>query len=130
MRMKLKSETIIEVKNMTIKIEDLDKIDFSDIAEPGIRPPVSVGRMLMEEFLNPLGWTKYKLAKEIGVSQSRIGEIVSGSRAVTVDTDLRLCKLFGLSDGWWLRLQLGYDIDVGKEKMKKVLAGIQPVVHS
>jgi len=64
--------------------------------------PVTPGEMLEEEFLKPLGLTKYRLAKDIGVPAQRIGEIVSGKRAVTADTDLRLCRYFGLSDGWWL----------------------------
>jgi addiction module HigA family antidote len=67
--------------------------------------PVSPGEMLLEEFLKPMALTQYRLAKEIGVPQRRIGEIVAGKRAVTADTDLRLCRFFGLSDGWWLRLQ-------------------------
>ncbi|MEA3302961.1 MAG: HigA family addiction module antitoxin [Pseudomonadota bacterium] len=113
---------------MTIKIEDLDKIDFSDVSDGQIMPGVTVGEMLTEEFMVPLGWSKYKLAKELGVDQTRVGEIIAGKRAVTVDTDLRLCKLFGLSDGWWLRLQVGLDVALAKAKMKKVLAGIQPVV--
>ena len=64
--------------------------------------PVSPGEMLEEEFLEPLGLTKYRLAKDIGVPPQRIGDIVAGKRAITADTDLRLCRYFGLSDGWWL----------------------------
>ena len=71
--------------------------------------PVSPGEMLEEEFLNPLGMSKYRLAKNIGVPAQRIGDIVSGKRGITADTDLRLCRFFGLSDGWWLRLQVHYD---------------------
>ncbi len=67
--------------------------------------PVSPGEMLKEEFLEPLGMTMYRLAKEIGVPAQRIGDIVAGKRSITADTDLRLCRFFGLSDGWWLRLQ-------------------------
>ncbi len=71
--------------------------------------PVSPGEMLDEEFLKPLGLTKYRLAKDIGVPAQRIGDIVAGKRAITADTDLRLCRYFGLSDGWWLRGQANYD---------------------
>jgi addiction module HigA family antidote len=59
--------------------------------------PVSPGEMLEEEFLKPLGLTKYRLAKDIGVPPQRIGDIVAGKRSVTADTDLRLCRYFGLS---------------------------------
>jgi antitoxin HigA-1 len=67
--------------------------------------PVSPGEMLEEEFLKPLGLTKYRLAKDIGVPPQQIGDIVAGKRAITADTDLRLCKYFGLSEGWWLQGQ-------------------------
>jgi len=88
-------------------------------------PPVSPGEMLDEEFLKPLGLTKYRLAKDIGVPAQRIGEIVSGKRAVTADTDLRLCRYFGLTDGWWLRGQVAYDTAIAKELLGEELAGIQ-----
>ncbi|MCU0923254.1 MAG: HigA family addiction module antitoxin [Burkholderiaceae bacterium] len=87
--------------------------------------PVSPGEMLEKEFLEPLGLTKYRLAKDIGVPAQRIGEIVSGKRAITADTDLRLCRYFGLSDGWWLRGQAAYDTAVAKEALQKELAGIR-----
>jgi addiction module HigA family antidote len=87
--------------------------------------PVSPGEMLEEEFLKPLGLTKYRLAKDIGVPAQRIGEIVAGKRAITADTDLRLCRYFGLSDGWWLRGQAAYDTAVTKEALHKELAAIQ-----
>ena len=71
--------------------------------------PISPGEMLAEEFLKPLGMSNYRLAKEIGVPAQRIGDIIAGRRGITADTDLRLCRFFGLSDGWWLRLQADYD---------------------
>jgi addiction module HigA family antidote len=87
--------------------------------------PVSPGEMLEEEFLKPLGLTKYRLAKDIGVPPQRIGDIVAGKRAVTADTDLRLCRYFGLSDGWWLRGQVAYDTALAKEAMREELSRIQ-----
>jgi addiction module HigA family antidote len=86
--------------------------------------PVSPGEVLEEEFLKPLGLTKYRLAKDIGVPPQRIGDIVAGKRAVTADTDLRLCRYFGLSDGWWLRGQASYDTAIAKESLRDVLARI------
>jgi len=88
--------------------------------------PVSPGEMLAEEFLKPLGMSNYRLAKEIGVPAQRIGEILAGKRAITADTDLRLCRFFGLSDGWWLRLQADYDTEVAKANLAKALAKIKP----
>jgi addiction module HigA family antidote len=81
--------------------------------------------MLEEEFLKPLGLTKYRLAKDIGVPAQRISEIVSGKRAVTAETDLRLCRYFGLSDGWWLRGQAAYDTATTKEALRKELVTIK-----
>ncbi len=87
---------------------------------------VSPGEMLTEGFLKPLGMSNTRLAKEIDVPAQRIGEIRAGRRVITADTDLRLCRFFGLSDGWWLRLQADYDTEVAKAAMAKTLAKIKP----
>jgi antitoxin HigA-1 len=89
--------------------------------------PVSPGEMLEEEFLKPLGLTKYRLAKNIDVPAQRIGDIVAGKRGITADTDLRLCRFFGLSDGWWLRLQASHDTVIAKRKLGKSLERIVPL---
>ena len=86
--------------------------------------PVSPGEMLAKEFLEPLGLTKYRLAKDIGVPAQRIGEIVAGRRSITADTDLRLCRYFGLGDGWWLRGQAAYDTAIAREALRDELAAI------
>ena len=65
--------------------------------------PVTPGELLLEEFLKPMEISQYRLAKEIGVPAQRIGDIVSGERTIAADTDLRLCRCFGLSNGYWLR---------------------------
>lgn len=89
-------------------------------------PPVSPGELLYEEFLQPMGITKYRLAKEIGVPPQRIGDIVMGKRAITPDTDLRLCKFFGLSDGYWLRAQALFDLELARRELRRELAEIEP----
>ena len=66
--------------------------------------PIPPGEVLLEEFLKPMGISQYRLAKEIGVPAQRIGEIVAARRSITADTDLRLCRFFGLSEGYWLRI--------------------------
>lgn len=76
--------------------------------------PVTPGELLKEEFLEPMGITQYRLAKEIGVPAQRIREIVAGNRSITADTDLRLCRFFGLSNGYWLRAQAAYDTEVAE----------------
>lgn len=62
--------------------------------------PVTPGEILLEESLRPMGISRYCLAKEIGVPAQRIGDMVAGKRAITADTDLRLCRFFGLSNGY------------------------------
>ena len=91
-------------------------------------PPVSPGEMLLEEFLNPANLSQYALAKAIAVPPRRINEIVLGKRAISADTDLRLCRFFGLSDGWWLKLQAKYDTELAKERLSADLDKIQPLV--
>lgn len=86
--------------------------------------PIHPGEILREEFLVPMGISNYRLAKEIGVPAQRIGEIVAGRRSVTADTDLRLCKFFGLSDGYWLRGQARFDTETAKDAMGDALAQI------
>lgn len=88
--------------------------------------PITPGEMLLEEFLKPMGISQYRLAKEIGVPAQRIGEIVAGRRAITADTDLRLCRFFGLSDGWWLRGQARHDTECAKDALAGALARITP----
>lgn len=84
------------------------------------------GEILMHEFLAPMGISQYRLAKEIGVPQRRIGEIVAGARGVSVDTGLRLSRFFGLSDDFWTGLQLDYEAATAKDAMGEALARIRP----
>ncbi|MDP6415115.1 MAG: HigA family addiction module antitoxin [Gammaproteobacteria bacterium] len=88
--------------------------------------PVTPGELLKEEFLEPMGITKYRLAKEIEVPAQRIGDIVAGKRSITADTDLRLCRFFGLSNGYWLRAQVAHDSEVAERRLKKQLQRIKP----
>ena len=87
--------------------------------------PIHPGEVLLEDFLQPMGITQYALAKAIGVSPRRINEIVHSERAITADTDLRLCKFFGLTEGYWLRGQARYDTEIAKDKLGEVLSRIQ-----
>jgi addiction module HigA family antidote len=88
--------------------------------------PVSPGELLNEEFLKPMALSPYRLAKAINVSPQRIYEIVIGHRAITADTDLRLCRFFGLSNGYWLRAQAAYETEIALEKLSGVLEMIKP----
>jgi addiction module HigA family antidote len=79
--------------------------------------PIHPGEVLLEEFLEPMGISQYRLANDISVSPRRINEIVHGKRAVTADTALRLSRYFGTSDKFWLNLQTGYDLDVERDRL-------------
>ncbi len=87
--------------------------------------PVTPGELLLEEFLKPMGLSQYRLAKEINVPAQRISEIIAGKRSITADTDLRLCKFFGLSKGYWLRAQVAHDTEVAERKMGALLKKIR-----
>ncbi|TVR46047.1 MAG: addiction module antidote protein, HigA family [Planctomycetota bacterium] len=80
-------------------------------------PAVHPGEMLVEEFLKPLGLTQTRLAAETGLPLARINQICLGKRSITADTDLRLCRYFGLSEGWWLRLQTHHDLEIAKRHL-------------
>ena len=92
--------------------------------------PVTPGELLLEEFLLPMELSQYRLAKEIDVPAQRIGEIVAGKRAITADTDLRLCRFFGLSNGYWLRAQAAHDTEVAAKTLAPVLRRIKPWVST
>jgi len=80
--------------------------------------PIHPGEVLLEEFLEPLGISQYRLAKDISVPARRINEIVHGKRSITADTALRLSRYFGLSDRFWLNLQARYDLELEKDKLE------------
>lgn len=79
------------------------------------------GEILLEEFLEPLGISQYRLAKEIHVPARRINEIVHGKRSITSDTALRLARFFGMSDSFWVSLQTDYDMRIARRELRKEL---------
>ena len=81
-------------------------------------PPIHPGEILLEEFLEPMEISQYRLAKDINVPPRRINEIVLGKRAIMPDTALRLSLYFGLSERFWINLQTRYDIEVEKDKLQ------------
>ncbi|TSK06655.1 MAG: HigA family addiction module antidote protein [Geobacter sp.] len=81
-------------------------------------PPIHPGEILLAEFLQPMGITQYRLAKDIGVTPRRINEIVHGRRAVTADTALRLGRFFGMEAQFWLNLQNSYDMELALEALQ------------
>jgi addiction module HigA family antidote len=82
-------------------------------------PPVHPGEILLEDFLKPLGITRYRLAKSISVPQRRIDEICAGHRSVTANTAMRLARFFGTGAQSWMNLQAAYDLEVAEMKFAK-----------
>lgn len=83
--------------------------------------PIHPGEVLLEDFLEPLGLSQYRLAQDISVPPRRINEIVHGTRAVTADTALRLARYFSVSDRFWLNLQARFDLETERDRLGKRL---------
>ena len=88
-------------------------------------PLATPGEILLHDFLDPMGITQYRLAKEIGVPQRRIGEIVAGRRSITADTALRLAAFFGTDAQSWINLQSHYDTEMARDAMEETLSRIR-----
>lgn len=89
--------------------------------------PIHPGEVLLHDFMEPMGVTQYRVAKEIGVPPRRINQIVHCERGISADTALRLSRYFGLSDQYWLNLQSLYDLQLAKEQLQEVLDSIEPL---
>jgi addiction module HigA family antidote len=88
------------------------------MSKENLLAPIHPGEILLEEFLEPMGLSQYRLAKDISVPPRRINEIVHGKRAITPDTALRLSRYFGLSERFWINLQARYDLEIEKDKLQ------------
>jgi len=83
--------------------------------KPTKLPPIHPGEVLLSDFLEPLGLSQYRVARDVSVPARRINEIVHGVRAITADTALRLARYFGTSERFWLNLQARYDLEVQRD---------------
>ena len=97
---------------VAIERANLKSTNFRGISTGRRLAPVHPGEVLLRDFIEPLGITRYKVAKLAGVQQRRIGEICAGQRAITGDTALRLARLFGTDAAFWINLQAQYDLEV------------------
>ena len=95
---------------------------------PTHRAPTHPGEMLLEEFLLPMNLTQRELATRINVPYQRINEIVNGRRGITPSTALRLAKFFGMSAGFWMNLQLRWDLYHTQKSEASELQTIKPFV--
>ena len=85
------------------------------------------GEVLLEEFMKPVGLSRYALSKAIGVPAMRIGQICAGKRAVSADTALRLARFFGTSDNFWMGLQVDYDLEETRLRLHERILAIEPM---
>ena len=107
-------------------LREADRIDLSAVTSGRRLAPIHPGKILRDEFLEPLGLTAYRLAKDIHVPANRVTAILSKRRAVSADTALRLGRYFGTTPEFWLGLQEAHDLDVARREMKKELPAIKP----
>jgi antitoxin HigA-1 len=84
---------------------------------PRTLSPIHPGEVLLQDFLEPLGLSQYRLAHDISVPPRRINEIVHGNRAITADTALRLARYFGTTDRFWLNLQARFDLEQERDRL-------------
>ena len=87
----------------------------------------TIGEVLASEFLEPMNISQNTLAKALGIPQNRISDIINGKRGVSADTDLRLCKYFGLTDGYFIGMQMDFERITAKRKLQKILEKITPL---
>jgi len=102
---------------MTIHIEDMASMDFSDVTTGNRMRPIHPGEILREEFLIPLDMSVNALAIALRVPATRIHEIVKERRSISPDTALRLARYFGASAEFWLNLQSSYDLRLAKQQI-------------
>src|SRR5882757_9620193 len=107
---------------MIIRRDELRKIDFSEVATSKRQKPVHAGDVLLKDFIEPMGITRYRVAKNINVPQRRIDLICRGEAAVSAEMALRLGRLFGTTPGFWINLQAQYDLEVAARAAGKAIA--------
>lgn len=103
---------------MTIKREELKSLNFRDVSTGQRLSAVHPGAVLLHDFIEPMGITRYRVAKHIGIQQRRIDEICAGSRGITADTALRLGRLFGMDAQFWMNLQAQYDLETAEQDLR------------
>ncbi len=107
---------------MTVRRNDLRKTDFSDVSSGRRIAPVHPGDILFKDFIEPLGISRYRVAKNINVPQRRIDLICRGEAAVSADMALRLGRLLGTTPEFWINLQAQYDLEVAERATGKTIA--------
>ncbi len=105
---------------MTIKRSELGTTKFGNVVSGRRLVPVHPGEVLLADFIEPLGLTRYRVAKAIGVPQRRVDEICSGKRAMTADTALRLGRFFSVEPQLWMNLQAQYELEIAERELANI----------
>lgn len=105
---------------MNIKRSDLGTTKFGNVVSGRRLGPVHPGEVLLADFIGPLGLTRYRVAKAIGVPQRRVDEICAGKRAMTADTALRLGRFFSVEPQLWMNLQAQYELEIAERELANV----------
>jgi antitoxin HigA-1 len=114
---------------MGIKREDVDtgRIDFAEVITGKKLPPIHLGEILRDEFLDAVKISVYALAQAIKVPRSRVNDIVLGRRRITADTAFRLARYFGTTPELWINLPARYDLDVAERTLRgRIERGVRP----
>lgn len=116
---------------MAIDRKAVASMDFSAVSTGRKLKPVHPGEVLLKDFIEAMGLTRYKVAKGTGVAQRRIDEICAGQRAMTAGTALRLGRFFGMDAQVWMNLQAQYDLEVAQRELRKRLdAEVTPLAKA
>lgn len=107
---------------MAIDRKAVAGMSFAGVSTGRKLKSVHPGEVLLKEFIEPMGLTRYRVAKSINVAQRRIDEICAGQRAMSADTALRLGRLFGIDPQVWMNLQAQYDLEVAARDLRHRLA--------
>jgi antitoxin HigA-1 len=102
---------------MTIRRDEVERLDLSDVTTGERLPNVTPGEVLREEFMVPLGLSARALARAIGVPPNRVTEILNGERAVSAETAILLGRRFGTTPEFWMNLQTAHDLDMARQAM-------------
>jgi len=113
---------------MSIQREQVSTMKFGNVVTGKRISPVHPGEILLHDFIEPMGLTRYKVAKFTSVPQRRIDEICAGNRAITADTAMRLGRLFGMSAQTWMNLQAQYDLEIAENELgDKIDQEVMPI---
>lgn len=116
---------------MAIERKELAGMRFAGVSTGRKLKPVHPGEVLLKDFIEPMGLTRYKVARSINVPQRRIDEVCSGQRAMSADTALRLGRLFGIDPQVWMNLQAQYDLEVAARGLRgRLVAEVTPIAEA